>query len=188
MEKNNEVCFNLTGSSVDWRNREFRETFEINEFINYYFRLHGVRLSVQAKSEKPDFFLKNLNTDEIIGVELTSVYLSNYSVPHLHMKDGIECIPYDEEKLILYGKRLVDAVKTKIKKAQSIYDRANPLYLSIYVNEYISIHMDEDYWQNLIRENTAVFSDIQPFKEIVFWPIANDMALSIGQGYKINII
>ena len=187
MEKNNEICFNLSGSSVDWRNREFREAFEINEFIKYYFLLHDIRLLIHKKSEKPDYFLKKLNTSEIIGVELTSVYLSNYSVPHQHMKDGLKCIPYDEEKLLQYGKRLVETVKIKIKKAQSGYDRVHPLYLSIYVNEYISIYMDEKYWRNLIFENAAIFSDIQPFSEILFWPINDESAMSVKLGGEIVI-
>lgn len=187
MEKNSEFCFNISGSSINWRNREFREVFEINEFINYFFRLHNIRLLVHSKSEKPDYFLTNLESSELIGVELTSVYLSNYSVPRLHMKDGIECIPYDQDKLFEYEKRLIDAVKTKMKKAQSGYDRAHQLYLSIYANEYISIYMDEKYWRNLVSENKSLFDDIRPFSEIVIWPLADDMVLSIKSNSAVLI-
>lgn len=186
MQRNSEFCFN-TGSNVDWRSREFREAFEVNAFINYFFRLHGIRLNIQSKSERPDYLLQDKESSKLIAVELTSVYLSNYSVPLLHMRDGIECIPFDEEKLLQYGKRLVDAVRTKIKKAQSGYDQSHPLYLSIYANEYIAIHMDERYWRNLIRKNSAVFSDLHPFCEIVFWPLANDMVMSVKSASEIMI-
>lgn len=186
MQKNSEFCFN-TGSSIDWHNREFRESFEVNEFINYFFRLHAIQLIINSKSEKPDYILQNKDSNKFIGVELTSVYLSNYSVPHLHMRDGIECIPFDQEKLGQYGKRLVEAVRTKIRKAQSGYNLVYPLYLSIYVNEYIAIYMDEIYWRNLVEENKVVFDDIYPFCEIVLWPLANDMVMSIKSGSIIDI-
>lgn len=187
MDTPREFCLYVSGSDVDWRNRDFREAFEINEFIQHFSRFHTNKLSIYAKSEKPDYFLKNVVNSEIIGVELTSVYLSNYSVPRLHMKEGIECIPYEKEKLEQYGERVLTAVKTKIQKAQSGYDKSYPLYLSVYINEYISIYMDEEYWLALLQENKLLFSDISPFCEILFWPVADNQALAVTASGKKQI-
>jgi hypothetical protein len=187
MDEKSEFCLNISGSEVDWRNRDFRELFEINEFINHFKRLHEIQLFIHAKSEKPDYFLQINNTKDLVGVELTSVYISNYSVPHFHMKDEFECIPYDEEKLFLYGQRIINAIKTKVQKATAGYDKTYPLYLSVYINEYISVYMDKEYWLNLINHNKTDFTNIQPFDEVLFWPLANNNALSIKPNGNIEI-
>ena len=58
------------------------------------------------------------------------------------------------------------------------YDTSHPLILAVYVNEYISIYMEESDWTELFRDNESVFDDIDPFSEIVLWNLANESAMS----------
>jgi hypothetical protein len=100
-----------------WSTKSDREKFEISEFISAYARIPGHRsLKVDSKQENPDYFLKDVNTGEICGVELTSVYLDDHSVPDEHMKlsDGWEEIPYNPMLIEQHNLRLIDAIKTKI--------------------------------------------------------------------------
>jgi hypothetical protein len=69
-----------------WPLKAEREDYEIRGFIHHYVRLpHRRRLEVVERREKPDFFLRDLATGEHLGVELTSVYLSDRSVPDQHI-------------------------------------------------------------------------------------------------------
>jgi len=90
------------------------------------------------------------------------------------MLPGDAAISFDEHRLHLYGSRLVDAVVGKVRKARSGYSMISPLILSVYVNEYDSIHMMPRDWEALVRRHEAVFDDVRPFSEVVFWPLGND--------------
>ena len=91
----------------------------------------------------PDYVVEDAKTGEYFGVELVSVYLDDQSVPDVHIKSSREMvpIPYDKDEVENYKGRLVRAIREKIEKAIS-YDKRYPLILSVYVNEYIGIHMD----------------------------------------------
>ena len=92
---------------MSWPKKNEREEFEINKFIEAYARLPGSpSLAVVSKREKPDYLVKDGAGVEI-GVELTSVYIDDRSVPDVHMQDepGIVEIPYSKEMLAAYGKR-----------------------------------------------------------------------------------
>jgi hypothetical protein len=65
----------------DWPNKNEREEYEIYNFIEHYKKLPQ-RIE---KREKPDYFAKIQNRDVCFGVELTSVYLSDRSVPDEHI-------------------------------------------------------------------------------------------------------
>jgi hypothetical protein len=166
--------------SIDWNNRIFRELFEIKQFIYHYEMLHKRTLEVVEKREKPDYIVKDILTGELLGVELTSVYLNNRSVPELHMKEeGVEYIPFEQDKIDHYEIRIIESISTKIHKAQSGYDTRTPLLLSIYVNEYIAVYMNESYWRDFVKNNISIFNSLSPFCEIVFWPLPGHGALSV---------
>jgi hypothetical protein len=166
--------------SIDWHNRNFRELFEIKQFIYHYETLHRRTLEVVEKREKPDYIVKDTLTGELLGIELTSVYLDNRSVPELHMKEkGVEYVPFDQDKIDLYEMRIIESISTKIHKAQSGYDTRTPLLLSIYVNEYIAVYMDEFYWRDFVNSNISIFNGLSPFCEIIFWPLPGSIALSV---------
>ena len=83
--------------SSNWpEDKQDRERKEISMFISAYLRLsHGRQLEVEQKRDKPDYFLKDLLSGDMFGVELTSAYLTDRSVPDEHKKcvEGLSFIP-----------------------------------------------------------------------------------------------
>lgn len=165
-----------------WPNRDSRERWEAEEFIRLYRRLRDRSFEIVSKGERPDWILRDRHTDACAGLELTSVYLDDRSVPDVHMIPGDATIPFDEHRLHLYELRLVDAVVGKVHKARSGYSTISPLILSVYVNEYDSIHMMPRDWEALVRRHEAVFDDVRPFSEVVFWPLGNDGVFGVHAG------
>jgi hypothetical protein len=168
-----------------WPTREQREDMEIRGFIKHYARLpHHRKLDIVERREKPDYFLKDVATGGHFGVELTSVYLSDRSVPDEHIPPGpahlfTTGISYVEAELDQYKHRLLQAIADKVTKARNGYDLSYPLILSIYVNEYRAIFLDElSEWEQLVRDNESLFDNCYPFSEIVFWSLPNDMVFS----------
>ncbi len=106
---------------------------------------------------------------------MTSVYLDDRSVPNVHMKDieNLTDIPYDKEAMEQYMKRIIGAVMEKVSKARKGYDSRRPLILSIYVNEYISIHFGKEELDAFVRRYEGVFDSVYPFSEVVFWNLGN---------------
>jgi hypothetical protein len=169
----------------DWPNTEKSEEFEIDKFIKHYKKLPtGKSFEVVGRGDAnyagPDYVLKDVGTGEFFGVELISVYLDDRSVPDVHMKgcDGLEEISYAPDEVEEYKKRILESIAKKIQKAAK-YDKKFPLILSVYVNEYISIHMDREDFQSLVTENETLFDGMQPFSEIVFWPLPNEGVFSV---------
>lgn len=161
---------------TSWPNRELREGLEITDFIAAYSGLPGsVRLEVVRKGEMPDYVVRDVQTGQEYGVELTSVYLDDRSVPDAHMRNEPDpvWIPDDEAQLEKYRTRLVGAIIDKICKARKGYDRSRPLILSVYVNEYISIYMRASEVQAFVRRYDGVFEGMAPFSRVVFWNLPN---------------
>lgn len=172
--------------NIDWHNRDFRENYEITHFIYHYAMLHHRNLEVVKKYERPDYIVKDTESGQVYGIELTSVYLDNRSVPEIHMRhEDIPEIIFDPGKIVLYEARLVQAIVSKIQKARSLYDTTFPLKLSIYVNEYISIYMDEIFWRVFVKNNSILFDNLSPYSEIVFWPLPNAQALSVKSSHAL---
>jgi hypothetical protein len=167
---------------TEWPNKTEREQVEISKFISAYARLpKGRFFVVYSKQETPDYFLKDNVTGEICGIELTSVYLDDRRVPDEHMKPmhGWVEIPYDPSAIENHNSRLIETIEGKVQKARKHFDTTYPLILAVYINEYISIYMEETDWENLVRANERLFDDIEPFSEVVLWNLANDSAMSI---------
>jgi hypothetical protein len=163
---------------MKWPNKEARERFEIDGFIEAYERLpEARRLVIVTKGEKPDWLVRDESSGEKFGVELTSVYLDDRSVPDNHMiwSEGAQTreIPYCEVTLEQYKARLIEAIQQKIIKARSGYDVSHPLILAIYVNEYVGIYLDQDELNQLVKENEQLFDSMAPFNEIAFWSLGN---------------
>jgi hypothetical protein len=122
--------------------------------VRAYQRLpHGRNLEVLLKGERPDYAVIDRATAEELGVDLTSVYIDDRSVPDEHMvRHGrLVDVPVDQAALDRYRGRLVDAVRAKVHQARQGYDITKPLILSVYVNEYISIHLEVSEFDDLIR-------------------------------------
>lgn len=167
---------------IKWPKKDAREKLEIEGFINAYQRLpHGHRLEIISKRDKPDYIVRNKSLQQEFGIELTSVYLDGKSVPNYHLKDDREWVSFmlDVAQISAYQERLANAVRLKIAKAKKDYDRSRPLLLSVFANEYVTIIFGKYEWQSLASKFTDVFSDILPFREIVFWPLANDHVFSV---------
>ena len=169
---------------MNWpKNKSDRETLEITGFIEAYARLpEGRRFEVVSKSEAPDYIVIDKQSGQEYGVELTSVYLNNRSVPDIHMKGDSGCIPYDKAAIEKYMNRLIDAIKKKVVKARKGYDLNQPLILAIYMNEYISIYLDEKKLNAFVNSYESVFDNIAPFTEVVFWNLSNDGVFRVLPG------
>ncbi len=163
---------------TNWPKKDEREDYEINEFVAQYARLPGNReLEIVEKREKPDYVVRDKHTKKEYGVELTSVYLSDNSVPDEHIPtlkkrigNGIDLERGEIEK---YKERVAEAVKSKIEKAKSGYDQSRPLILSVYINEYRAIFMDRKDWEEIVKKNESLFDAMSPFVEVVIWSLVN---------------
>ena len=166
-------------AETNWPNKSERERYEINGFIENYACLPNNRVfEIIEKREKPDYFVIDKRTREYFGVELTSVYLSDRSVPGEHIptlnKAGLgNGIDLDSSEIEKYKRRVVEAVKSKIEKARNGYDLRYPLLLSVYINEYRAIFMGRKDWEGIVKENEELFNSMTPFVEVVFWSLAN---------------
>ncbi len=129
-----------------------------------------------------------MTTGDRFGVELTAVYLSDRSVPDEHIPPRpahlfTTGIPYVEAEVDQYKQQLLEAVANKVAKAKDGYDLSHPLILSVYVNEYRAIFLDDlSEWEQLVRDNESLFDNCHPFGEIVFWSLPNDMVFSVRPG------
>ena len=161
---------------MKWSNKYDREAFEIAGFIDAYAQLpEGQRFEVVSKQEAPDYIVKDQRSGQEYGVELTSAYLSDRSVPDVHMKEesGVVDIPYDKDAIEQYTKRLIASVIEKVCKARKGYDSRRPLILAIYVNEYIAIYLGKEELEAFVRRYEGVFDTVAPFAEVVFWNLGN---------------
>lgn len=156
-----------------WPNTQQSQELEIREFIrSYKVFTHGRNFAIEeSHREKPDYIVKDAATGEKFGVELTSVYLNDRSIPDVHKKDGFKEIPYCPNEINLYKNRIIEKIKGKIAKARKEYDNTYPLILSIYANEYITIHMEDSDWNAFARENKKILDSMQPFVEIIIWSL-----------------
>jgi len=181
--------FDLTSNSdlsafpvvaMNWPDKKTRERFEIRGFNRAYARLPEKRkFRVKSRGERPDRVVRCVESGDEYGVELTSVYLTDRSVPddHIPSREGLpghECLPFRREELEQYKLRLLQAIERKVRKARSGYDLSRPLILSIYINEYISIYLRQDELERWVKANESVFDGMYPFSEIVLWCLPND--------------
>ena len=138
-----------------WPNKSEREGLEIEYFLKAYARtMDASPGKAIARGEKPDYVV-SLSDGAEVGVELTSVYSDDRSVPaaHMHPTTGHVPIPFDRSALDKYKERLVAAVLDKAAKARAGYDISRPLILGVYVNdtlESISIGMNFKTWFDAI--------------------------------------
>jgi hypothetical protein len=125
--------------NAKWPSKAEREQFEINEFISAY---EWRSLVVESKGEKPDYILRDTKSGELIGVELTAVYLDDRSVPDEHMKpsQGWETIQYSPELISLYKKRLI---KKLIETHEDVFDNIVPFaeifFMGLPYNQALSV-------------------------------------------------
>lgn len=169
--------------TVNWPKKEQRERLEVEGFLEASRQLSPHRgLSVLSKGEKPDYVLRDETSGQEFGLELTAVYLDDRSVPDAHIPGFHENDPYpqDESQTPKYLARLADAVQGKIDRAKSVYDLTRPLILSVYVNEYVSIFMTETDWRHLTQDFSAVFGNLHPFEQVIFWKLANNHVFSVS--------
>jgi hypothetical protein len=171
------------GTKMIWPSKDEREEYEIEGFIELCKRPPESReFIILEKREKPDYFIKDQKTNEIFGVELTSVYLSDLSVPDEHIQtlnENPQNIPFNREEIEEYKLRIISAIRDKVEKAKLSYDQRYPLILSVYVDEYRSIFMGRKEWEQFVTENEPAFDAMGPFTKIFFWSLANNDALIV---------
>ncbi len=167
---------------MKWPNKEQREAFEIDRFIGAHAKLpDGISFNVISKGERPDYIVVDSDTGNEYGLELTSVYCNDRSVPDRHISDhdGPVDIPYDEKELEQYKHRIIDKIKEKALKARKHYDTSRPLILAIYINEYISIYLDNADLDSFLCSYEGLLDLMKPFQEVALWNLINDHVLRI---------
>lgn len=168
-----------------WPSKEERENFEIKGFIEHYRRLPEKHtLEVISKGERPDYAVRCSNCGHEFGVELTSVYLSDRSVPDQHIPSltgppSIVDVPFNPDEHAAYKARLLSAIKVKIQKAKNGYDLSRPLVLSVYVNEYTSLFLTQEELEQWTKDHESVLDNMAPFAEVVLWSLPNGGVLRI---------
>jgi hypothetical protein len=171
-----------TQRKSDWPNKAQSEPWEIEGFLRAYERLPGGRtLEIVSKGDRPDYKVIDRTTGDGFGVELTSAYVDDRSVPDKHKILHCELvdIPFDQLEIDQYKQRLVSAVETKVQKARRGYDTGRPLILSVYVNEYIAIYLTRNDLETMIRVNQSLFDEMTPFVKVVFWNLPNGDVFSV---------
>ena len=163
----------------EWKNREEREVFEVQKFIKCYeiATARKLEISQKGKPPEPDFFVADRQSGALMGVELTSVYSGDRSVPDVHMKlDNLKTIPYDPGEVERYLQQIINKAKAKA----DIYTRNHPgnmpLALSIYVNEYIAIHADEEEW---LEVGKKVQEKLGPFQMVILWSLPDEGMVAV---------
>ncbi|MCB1668351.1 MAG: hypothetical protein R3E73_13590 [Porticoccaceae bacterium] len=168
---------------VNWPSKQERENWEIEQFIRHYERAtSNIGLRVYLKSERPDYGLVSDILDKKYGVELTSVYQYDRSVPdnHIPLQNDFKDIPYVSDDVERYLLRVLDAIQIKDKKARSGYSTEYPLLLSVYINEYLAIHIDSEQWSEFFLANNFRVED-SAFQAILLWPLPGDHELILCQ-------
>ena len=162
-----------------WPSKEESEDWQIARFVEYYERLHRRTLVVESKGERPDRTVRDPETGDRFGVELTSVYLHDRSVPdehikHIEQEGQFFDVDDDKEKRIEYRKRIVEAIAEKVEKARNGYHTRHPLMLSVYLNDYIRWFFRRRDFQEVALLCERRIGSMAPFCEVVFWPISPD--------------
>jgi hypothetical protein len=166
--------------------KEERQAWELDAFCSAYNRNSDRRLVPISRGDRPDAIVRDQASGDEFGVELTSVYLNDRSVPDHHKVAGpkVKTIPYDHAAIQAYMLRILDAIESKTKKAHSGYDPSLPLILSIYLNEYDTIHVSEDRLDEFLEANDEMLDRCQIFSEIVLWPLGNHALCRIKPGQR----
>jgi hypothetical protein len=106
---------------MNWPNKGEREKYEIEKFIESY---KPRNFEIIKKDECPDYIVRDIKTGELFGVELTSVYLTDRSVPdeHISAKElaAFKLTEQSYEKLKKDG--LPEGLLSQLKRVE------NPLY------------------------------------------------------------
>lgn len=164
---------------MPWPDKILREDYEIKSFIKGYQILpEAIAFEIVSKGEKPDYVLRNILSGAEVGVELTSVYLSDTSVPEEHIPSlsgpakSVE-LEFDRDTQDKYLTRISCAISTKIKKSAH-YDLSRPLILAVFLNEYATIFLQEEDLNAWAATNEALFDSMSPFREVVLHGLPND--------------
>ena len=170
---------------IYWPGKEKRAKYEIDQFLRFYKQLTSKQFAIMNPNGKMDFdfIIQDVSTQQEIGVELTSVYIDDRSVPDVHMSNTeMTEITYDSGQIQKYLIRIEEQIRRKIKQYAKRKTQM-PLVLSVYANEYVSIYVDDDQWINLGQRIQGL---MVPFETVIVWPLPNQKALVVdGQGSRV---
>jgi hypothetical protein len=152
-------------------NNKERETKEIELFLREYNNIEpGGPWVVSSHQDRPDFKIVGTTLSEERLVELTSVYLDDTSVirDHVRRVTGPIPIPHEAHRVERYKNRIVRSIKKKCHSFQRSFGPHGAI-LSLYLNEYIAIHLDEEDLLELLFVHLPRVAGNGPFKQIVLW-------------------
>ncbi|WNO10502.1 hypothetical protein [Teredinibacter sp. KSP-S5-2] len=171
---------------MKWPTKEERENWEIENFISHYHSIvGGEKLKIYSRGERPDFVLLSESNNQKYGVELTSVYMNNRSVPDHHIPDieSYKHNPYGgEDNIEKYKCKVLKSIRNKNKLALTGYSTENPLILSVYINELLSMLIGSEEWSCFFLDN-GFDIDETIFSSIILWPIAEDREFGLFKNY-----
>jgi hypothetical protein len=148
-----------------------QEAKEIDLFLKVYNLIEpGGPWHASTHRDRPDFIITSESNFEERAVELTSVYLDDKSEARDHVGRGRGpiAIPYDARKVERYKARIMRAVE---KKCRSFADgfEGRTAVLSVYLNEYIAIHMSQEDLFELLLIHLPRVAGRGPFNQILLW-------------------
>ena len=74
---------------IEWPSKYEAERWEVENLIRHYQQLPGGTIfEVVRKEERPDWIVRDRASGVLVGIELTSVYLDDRSVPDFHKRGG----------------------------------------------------------------------------------------------------
>jgi len=163
---------------LSWPSKVAQQEYEIQMFIAHYHLLpHGRKFAVVAKRDRPDYVVCDVNSGQEFGIELASAHPGDLSVPKPHGHLGSFGIQYFPDAILKYEEQIAAAVREKVEKARGAYPTECPLILSIYTNGYATLSTED--WRAFVQRYEAIFNDLSPFAEVVFWPLLSGKVLSV---------
>lgn len=171
-------------------NKDIRQDLEIEMFLKYHNKHNKTNHIVFQRKDRPDYFIKD-SLGNMLGIELSSVYKDDkvVSTEHKpnHDENGLLEISWDsnthQDVRNHYFKRIFEKINDKIAKVKSSkYDTTCPIILSLYLNDYYIIHIDESEWKTFININNGYFYKINEFKEIFLIGVGSNGYFAITCG------
>ena len=164
--------------TLSWPSRFAQQEYEIQMFIAHYHLLpHGRKFAVVAKRDRPDYVVCDVNSGQEFGIELASAHPGDLSVPKSDGHPVSFEIPDFSDAILKYEEQLAAAVRERVERARGVYDTECPLILSIYTNGYATLSTED--WKAFVQRHEAIFNDLSPFAEVVFWPLPSGKVLSV---------
>lgn len=144
-------------------------------FIDSYNKAHGTHFEIKKHQDKPDFLMRNPDTGEMMGVEVTHLFYDSEEAKMLLGRSSLPLQPDKEKSFYALAGRLNDLLAKKVKVAVA-YDFGYKIFLLVRVacpifnkshfemcSDWIDLHSGNPFaevWFLFYSESTDTFSDL----------------------------